>query len=189
MEKGRCVIVGDRTAWVDRIVPLTPSRLGNTMLKLMVSRERLAKGAVFISRLVLGCVFISSSLPKLRLPYEFLSNVYNYELVGPKLGMLVAMVLPWLELLLGICLLGGIVLSGALLWSAILGAVFTFAQISALYRDLSITCGCFGSTHTAPITHGTVFRTCLLVVAAVIGYLLTLFLRSHQAPSVAPGDH
>ena len=69
----------------------------------------------FLVRLGIGCMFIYSSLPKIRQPYDFLANVYNFEMVGPRLGMLTAMTLPWAELLVGICLVGGIFVSGALL--------------------------------------------------------------------------
>ena len=57
-------------------------------------REGAVLGFVLVVRLGLGAMFIASSLPKIRLPYEFLSSVYNYEIVGPKMGVLVAMVLP-----------------------------------------------------------------------------------------------
>ena len=49
---------------------------------------------LFLARLGIGCMFLWSSLPKIRQPYDFLSSVYSYELVGPKLGMFVAMTLP-----------------------------------------------------------------------------------------------
>ncbi|MHC4739886.1 MAG: MauE/DoxX family redox-associated membrane protein [Planctomycetota bacterium] len=62
----------------------------------------------------------------MRQPYDFLSSVYSYELVGPRLGMFVVMILPGLELLVGICLVGGIFIGGALLTSAAMAAMFTF---------------------------------------------------------------
>ncbi|MFH1616423.1 MAG: MauE/DoxX family redox-associated membrane protein [Planctomycetota bacterium] len=71
---------------------------------------RITKGKVFESflyfvRVAIGCMFIYSSLPKIRQPYDFLASVYSYELVGPKVGMFVAMTLPFLELIVGICLI------------------------------------------------------------------------------------
>ncbi len=102
-----------------------------------LSRLRLRSGFTALVRLGLGCMFLYSSLPKIRQPYDFLSAVYNYELVGPKLGLLVAMVLPWLELLVGICLVGGIFVSGALLVSIVMGAMFIFVIASA-YAEGSI---------------------------------------------------
>jgi cobalt-zinc-cadmium efflux system protein len=77
-------------------------------------------------RVALGCLFIYSALPKIRQPYDFLHDVYNYEIVGPKLGLLVAMVLPWMEFMVGVCLLGGIFISGALLVCMGMAAMFSF---------------------------------------------------------------
>ena len=51
---------------------------------------RLPSAVVWLARLVLGCVLLSSSVAKLRKPYDFLANVYQYELVSPKVGLLVA---------------------------------------------------------------------------------------------------
>lgn len=115
-------------------------------------KKNLLVGFLFLVRLALGCVFIYSSLPKIRQPYDFLSNVYGYEIVGPKLGLLVAMILPWFELLVGISLLGGIFISGALLAAAAMAAMFTYVISSALYRQLDISCGCFGAGGTPSIT-------------------------------------
>jgi len=139
-----------------------------------LSRACLAKAVTFVTRVALGCVFLTSSLPKLRQPYDFLSNVYEYELVGPTVGVFVAMVFPWLELILGIFLLGGVFIGGAFLCSALLGGVFVFAQVYALIRGLNIACGCFGSGHMTPVTWGSVLRTSLLLLTAAIGYTLVL---------------
>ena len=130
--------------------------------------------ALFIIRLGLGCLFLWSSLPKIRQPYDFLSDVYNYELVGPRLGMLVAMTLPWMELLVGICLIGGIFVSGALLASAGLAAMFTFVIASALYRGLTISCGCFGGREGI-INYSTLIRALLILLFSGIAYLGVVF--------------
>ncbi len=79
-----------------------------------------------VIRLALGCLFLWSSLSKIQLPHDFLGHVYAYRLVGPVSGMFVGMVLPWLELLVGACLLAGVFVGGALLASMGMGVLFTF---------------------------------------------------------------
>jgi len=111
----------------------------NTIIKFGGQKKlRLLPGLSFVVRLDLGCIFLYSSLPKIRQPYDFLSSVYNYELVGPKIGMLVAIVLSWLELFVGICLVGGIFVGGALLASIAMASMFTFVLASVLYRVLRL---------------------------------------------------
>ena len=144
------------------------------------TRERLFSGFLLVVRLGLGCMFLYGSLPKIRQPYDFLSSVYNYELVGPKLGMLVAMVLPWAELLVGICLVGGIFVSGALLVSIAMGTMFSFAAASALYRGLNISCGCFSASSKEQISYLTLIRTLVIMLISAIAYLSLVFLHPRK---------
>ena len=63
-------------------------------MKRAFRKQQILSGFGFIIRLVLGVMFLMSALPKIRQPYDFLGDVYGYEIVGPKLGMLIAMKLP-----------------------------------------------------------------------------------------------
>ncbi len=144
-------------------------------------RQQLFYGFSVIVRLAIGCMFIWGSLPKIRQPYDFLSDVYSYELVGPKLGMLVAMTLPWLELFVGICLVGGIFIGGALLVSAAMGTMFAFVLSSVIYRGLEITCGCFG-TGSDLVGYWTVIRALLILLFSLIAYIGLVHLRLCESP-------
>jgi putative oxidoreductase len=126
---------------------------------------------VLIVRLSLGCLFLWSSVPKIRQPYDFLSSVYNYELAGPKLGMLVAITLPWVELLVG-----GIFVGGALLVSIAMAAMFTFALAFALYHGLEISCGCFGASEAGPIDYSTLIRACVILLLSTLAYCALVFI-------------
>jgi putative oxidoreductase len=126
---------------------------------------------VLIVRLSLGCLFLWSSVPKIRQPYDFLSSVYNYELAGPKLGMLVAITLPCVELLVG-----GIFVGGALLVSIAMAAMFTFALAFALYHGLEISCGCFGASEAGPIDYSTLIRACVILLLSTLAYCALVFI-------------
>ena len=134
-------------------------------------RQRLFSGFSLVVRLALGCIFLYSSLPKICQPYDFLSNVYDYELVGPKLGMLTAMTLPWLELFVGVCLIGGIFISGALLVGIAMAAMFTFVLSSVLYRGLEISCGCCGPSGGGMVNYSTLIRACLILLFGITAYI------------------
>ena len=138
----------------------------------------IARGLATVIPLGLGCLLVWSSLPKIRFPYEFLSSVYEYELLGPKLGMLTAMILPWVELLLGLCLIAGVFVSGAMLTCAGIMTMFVYVVASALNRGLTITCGCFGAYSKEFITYWTLTRTLLLLALSIVGYILLLFFSS-----------
>jgi len=145
-----------------------------------ITRKRFMSGFVVIVRLALGCMFLYGSLPKIRQPYDFLSSVYNYELVGPKLGMLTAMVLPWAELLVGVCLVGGIFVSGALLVSIAMGAMFSYVIASALYRGLNISCGCFSASSIEQIGYTTLIRALVIMLISAAAYLSVVFLQPRK---------
>ncbi|MHC4456275.1 MAG: MauE/DoxX family redox-associated membrane protein [Planctomycetota bacterium] len=146
-------------------------------------RKRLLYGFTLVVRLGLGCLLLYSSLPKIRQPYDFLSSVYDYELVGPKLGLLTAMTLPWLELLVGVCLVGGIFVSAALLVSIGMAAMFTFVLASALYRGLHISCGCFGAS-TEIISYSILIRACVILLFSILAYIGVILKPRHYYQSL-----
>ena len=140
-------------------------------------RSHLLPMFVLVVRLGIGCMFIISSLPKIRQPYDFLADIYGYEIVGPKLGVLIATTLPWLELFVGVCLIGGVVVSGALLASIGMAAVFTFAVASALYRGLEISCGCFHASSAETISYSTLIRACVVLLFSAAAYFGVVILQ------------
>ncbi len=149
------------------------------------SREGLFSAFVLIVRLGLGFMFIVSSVPKIRQPYMFLGNVYGYELVGPTMGVLVAMVLPWAELFTGVCLVGGVFVGGALLASLGMGVLFAFVLSSALWRQLDISCGCFSSSAAGKISYLTLIRAMAVALFSAGAYGATIFLQPRERQPVA----
>jgi hypothetical protein len=98
-------------------------------------------------RWLLGALMLWAAVSKLAQPTEFLGSIYAYELPLPKSWLqLVAVILPWLELLCGLLLIGNVWSETALV--AILGmlGVFVLATGQAWARGLDISCGCFDLT-------------------------------------------
>jgi hypothetical protein len=100
--------------------------------------------------LILAGIFIYASLDKIAHPVAFAKDVYNYQILPDALINLTALVLPWLELFLGLCLLAGIWLPGAVLTANGLLIVFLAALVFNLARGLDINCGCFSTGSEAP---------------------------------------
>jgi hypothetical protein len=106
--------------------------------------------ARIVARLILAGIFIYASLDKIAHPAAFAKDVYNYQILPDALINLTALVLPWLELFLGLCLLSGIWLPGAVLTANWLLIVFLAAFVFNLARGLDINCGCFSTGSDAP---------------------------------------
>ena len=98
---------------------------------------------LLISRLVLGGIFTYASFDKILHPFEFAEVVYNYQLLPDVLVNLVSLFLPWLELLVGLSLILGVWLPGAVLICNLLLMVFFSTLVFNIARGLDIDCGCF----------------------------------------------
>lgn len=98
---------------------------------------------VLTARLILGFVFVVASIDKIADPSAFAVSIGYYKLVGQSVAMVVATVLPWLELLCGLFLMFGIMLRGSSALVLIMLAVFVAGIISGIARGLDISCGCF----------------------------------------------
>jgi uncharacterized membrane protein YphA (DoxX/SURF4 family) len=141
-------------------------------------------------RLTVGSVFLYSSLSKLQQPYDFLSAVYSYELVGPQLGLWVTATIPWLELATGICLVLGFWDRSAWILAIALLSVFTAALYSVASRGLLVPCGCV-CTPIEIVSYRSVLTTGLLLLAAVVGLgcsLAAAFFRMEVPDSSSSGD-
>ena len=121
-----------------------------------------------LTRLFLGAVLLWSGMAKIRQPYEFLATVYSYELVGPSLGLLIAAVLPWLEIVVGCCLVGGVLTEGSFAAAVLLAVAFTYAVSYAWHRGLAISCGCFGEASGA-INSLTIIRSVGVLMLSLLG--------------------
>ena len=93
-------------------------------------------------RLVLGVVFIYASYDKILDPSKFARDISNYHFVPFGLENTVAIILPWLELFLGIGIVLGIYIDGNTLLSAFLLLLFNFLIFQAMVRGFNIECGC-----------------------------------------------
>lgn len=104
-------------------------------------------------RILLGAVFLFASYDKILHPQAFAQVVYNYQVLPDPAVNLAALTLPWLELLLGLCLVAGFWLPGATVLSTGLLTVFIGTLIFNQIRGLDIYCGCF-STETTDVMAG-----------------------------------
>jgi uncharacterized membrane protein YphA (DoxX/SURF4 family) len=103
------------------------------------------RAASLLARLILGVVFIYASIDKILHPGQFAEIIHNYQILPDVLINPTAIILPWLELILGAFLLIGIWLPGAVFLTNLLLAVFLGAMAFNLARGLDIHCGCFRS--------------------------------------------
>lgn len=123
----------------------------------------------FLLRIILGALFIFASLSKIVDPAAFSRTVYHYQLLPGWVVNLVAIILPWIELLVGVLLVTGVRLGGALLVAITSLVVFLVAMSTALARGLNIDCGCFSASGT-PLGIDRIIGDLVLIAACVFVY-------------------
>ncbi len=98
------------------------------------------------AHLILGAVFIYASIDKILHPAAFAKAIYNYQILPDTLINLTAVMLPWLELIVGLFLIIGLFREGSVCIATLLMLVFLGAMIFNLARGLDIHCGCFSTS-------------------------------------------
>ncbi|MBN1560036.1 DoxX family membrane protein [candidate division KSB1 bacterium] len=94
-------------------------------------------------RILLGAVFIYAGAGKIINPSAFADAIDNYRIAPYLLVTIMAIILPWVEVIVGLLLVLGRWLHGSSLIIILLNIVFIIAMSSAMFRGLDISCGCF----------------------------------------------
>ena len=100
--------------------------------------------ALRIIAIVVGLLFIYAGAIKILDPVEFARDIDNYKFLPWRLGVWLALDLPWLEVLCGLALITRILYRGSVFIVTALMSVFIIASIVAKARGLDVSCGCFG---------------------------------------------
>ena len=133
--------------------------------------------AVFlILRWIVAAIFIFAGITKALNLETFARDIDNYRMLPYLLVTMMAIILPWLEILCGVFLIIGKWERGAAFSLLILTLMFLIAMSSAIVRGLDITCGCFAMT-----AEGTkVGYTRLVQDAILFGTILIIYLREEE---------
>jgi uncharacterized membrane protein YphA (DoxX/SURF4 family) len=134
-------------------------------------------------RVFLGGFYLVAGAVKVGDPGKFALAVANYRLLPHELINIVAITLPWIEIVAGVLLIAGIWFRASVWLINAMTVMFIVAIASAVARGLSIECGCFGTVGGREVG--------LIAIAQDIGLLacgLWLVWRSARCstPALAP---
>ena len=140
---------------------------------------KIFKVILFLSMCYLGYVFISASLDKIIDPVSFSKSINNYEITPYWINNLVALILPWIELICGFLMIISIIglrsnrlnfidiannlIILMLLW-------FVFILSIAIFRGLDIDCGCGLSEDKTLPTDRLIKDIYLLIMSIIIKF-------------------
>lgn len=142
--------------------------------------------AVVFARTLIGLVLLTAGVAKLIKGREFIKVVRDYDLLPQGMAAFVGQLLPSVELLLGVCLLLGILVEWSALTAALILLLFACAVAINLARGRrDIACGCFGQ-RDHKLSWAIVIRNAILATVAGIVWLSSFFL--HDVDSVPTGE-
>lgn len=118
-------------------------------------------------RVILGGILIyAGSLKIVDMP-AMADSVLNYRLLPEEYANLVAMILPPLEILIGLCLILGFMFQGALLSATAVYGMFWIAIAWAASQGYDIDCGCFGTAASMKVGLLALLRNTLFLAGLV----------------------
>lgn len=125
-------------------------------------------GVVRASQVVLGLLFALAALAKLGDLGSFATQVHNYRIVPVASENLLALTLPWIELIAALALILNVrARAGAVVVTAML-AMFTVGVIVAMSRGLNFECGCFGTFDATRVGLGKVAQNLAMLAVGAI---------------------
>ena len=97
-----------------------------------------------LARVVVGGVWVVAGALKLPDPSQSVDAVRAYQLIPGNLVQPVGQLLPVVEVVIGLCLILGLLTRWMAVASAVLFVLFIIGIASAWARGINIDCGCFG---------------------------------------------
>jgi putative oxidoreductase len=123
------------------------------------------------AQVVLGLLFVYAALGKLVDVTSLAREVHNFHLAPLWSEHLIAMTLPWIELMAGLALVLGVSpRAGAWVAGALLVG-FTIGVVAAMARGYNFTCGCFGTANATRIGWAKLVENAGMLALAAIGSL------------------
>ncbi|HEY3325404.1 MAG TPA: DoxX family protein [Planctomycetota bacterium] len=110
------------------------------------ARNRAADMPVLLLRLALGGVLFYAGITKVRSGWQFAEAIANFGLLPAQANQILAVVLPWWEILAGVMLIFGVWVRASALLGLMLFLAFTVSVGTAMARGLDIQCGCFSDS-------------------------------------------
>ena len=121
---------------------------------------------VLISQLILGVIFLRAGFSKAFSLRETELHIQDYQLLSGSQAKVVAYVLPFIEIFVGVSCIAGMILPISSILAAFVLFIFCLAIFINLIRGRRFQCHCFGSSKT-PIGIPVLLRNLILIILAL----------------------
>lgn len=154
-----------------------------TMTESPDRRRAVVDGIMLGARVLVGATLLYAGLQKIQAPFAFFESVLSYRVASAPWSLVAAVVIPWLEVVLGVLLIGGAARGAALLLAAALLLSFVGAQIAVMVENRSVACGCFALSGDSTM----VGWTTLTRAGLLLGICLLALVVYHVSPARQAG--
>jgi uncharacterized membrane protein YphA (DoxX/SURF4 family) len=124
---------------------------------------------VLLCQIALALVFLAAALSKIGDSGMFARQIHYYRLVPFGLENLLAITLPWIELVVALAILLRVNPRAGAATGAGLMALFVVVVAAAVARGLDIECGCFGTADAGRVGLAKLMENLGLLAMAVVG--------------------
>jgi uncharacterized membrane protein YphA (DoxX/SURF4 family) len=126
-----------------------------------------------ILRFWMGGIFTYTGIQKIIHIVKFKDIIANYEILPYWMINITAIILPWLEIWVGILIIAGIFVRACTIIQISLLLIFTATISINIARGLDFSCGCFSEANTASGMNyqHIIFNMSLVVMASLLYFL------------------
>jgi putative oxidoreductase len=134
----------------------------------------------------LGGIFLYAASGKILDPRPLVTIIWNYRILPAGPINLMAIYMPWMELVVGLALLSGFKRRSAAAWAVALLSSFTVALLINAARGIDVACGCF-STSAQDVQNAwlLVLRDLPMLLAALVMLLFPAAPRPDLSPQTS----
>ena len=115
---------------------------GLNQVWMLIIMNKIHPVLILMIRFLLGLIFVYASYDKILDPGKFARDISNYHVVPFGLENTIAIILPWLELIIGLGIIIGVCINASVFISGGLLIVFIILIAQAILRGFNIDCGC-----------------------------------------------
>jgi uncharacterized membrane protein YphA (DoxX/SURF4 family) len=135
-----------------------------------MNKIKINEKIIFIFRVILGFVFVYASIHKIVDPESFAKSIENYRILPFFSVNVVAIIVPWVELIVGLFLIFGIFIKASSYIAVLLMGFFSILVLVTIIRGIDITCGCFSSSISTPIGWQKFIENIILFMFSLLVY-------------------
>jgi putative oxidoreductase len=128
-----------------------------------------APRTIRVCQIAIGVLMAWAGLAKIGNLHGFAEQLHNFRMMPIPIENLIAISLPWIELVAALALIFGVRARAGAILSALLLVAFTTAVFVAMLRGLDIECGCFGTNDATRVGWVKIGQNLAMLALAAVG--------------------